>query len=303
MILAGIINIFLYYLMRKQKRYYQAIIDSSTNMFVIRDSKSIIYVNEIFFQYFHKFSSLEDFKLNHCCISDLFVKEDGYLYKEVDGYSWLEYLDINKDKISKVKIEYEGKIFYFIVTYSLVQDNKGYFSIVFSDITNEENYKKRLEILNITDALTGVKNRRFFQQKMQEEISRSIRYEHHLSLIMFDIDFFKKVNDTHGHGIGDQVLIEYCRLIGKLLREGDTFCRIGGEEFIIILPHAKKDDAVKLANKLRENVQNHKIPIPITMSFGVVEYKNGDTQEMILSRVDEALYEAKETGRNKVVSR
>ena len=87
---------------------------------------------------------------------------------------------------------------------------------------------------------------------------------------MLDIDFFKKVNDEHGHDVGDQVLIHYSGLISSILRDGDTFCRIGGEEFLIICPYADKDNAVKIAEKLRLSVQNSKEILPITMSFGVV---------------------------------
>ena len=122
-------------------------------------------------------------------------------------------------------------------------------------------------------------------------------------MIIFDVDYFKKVNDIHGHDVGDKVLVEYTRLIGIHLRDSDIFCRIGGEEFALILPHTSKAGAYKLADKLRIIVQEHKIVLPITMSFGVVEYKKGEDLEFTFKRADEALYEAKHNGRNRVVVR
>ncbi len=136
---------------------------------------------------------------------------------------------------------------------------------------------------------------------MQEEVHRAKRYKHPFSLIMLDIDYFKQVNDKYGHTVGDEVLVEYTKLIGSLLREGDTFSRIGGEEFIIILPYAKIEEAQKIAEKLRVKIESFKKVLPITMSFGVVEYIMGEDIELIFKRVDDALYKAKDSGRNIVV--
>lgn len=119
---------------------------------------------------------------------------------------------------------------------------------------------------------------------------------------MFDIDHFKQVNDKHGHSVGDEVLIQYTKMVKSHLREVDSFCRIGGEEFIIILPHATKDEACQIAEKLRSKTEFSKKVVPITMSFGVVEYILGEDIEFILKRVDEALYGAKNSGRNRVVA-
>ena len=303
MAFAGIINITMFYFLRKQKIYYQKIIDSSTNIVVISNKKNIIDVNKIFFKYFYKHKTIEKFKVNYDCVCDLFADEIGYLHKEMDGINWVDYLLNNQNKKHKVKIEYDEKNYYFFISLSIVSEKKGYFSVVFSDITNEEKYKIELERLSSTDALTGIGNRRCFHDKLKEERSRANRYDHALSFIMLDIDYFKKVNDEHGHGVGDSVLVEYAKLISSIIRVGDEFCRIGGEEFILILPHATRDDAEKIAEKLRESVENYKKVLPITMSFGVIEYIKGEEMEFILKRVDEALYAAKDAGRNRVVCR
>jgi len=160
-----------------------------------------------------------------------------------------------------------------------------------------------LEYLTITDHLTGIYNRRYFQQKIEEEIKRAKRYGNALSVIMIDIDFFKKINDTHGHNVGDEVLVEYSKLIKSYLRDVDVFCRIGGEEFMIILPYATEEDAQIIAEKLRQEIETHKQILALTMSFGVTQYIKGESEEFLYKRVDSALYEAKESGRNRVVVR
>ncbi len=302
MAVAGIINIIMFYFLREQKKYYENIIDSSTNIVIINSAETIIDTNKIFFKYFYKYEALDDFKVEHDCICDFFVEEEGYIQRDMDGVPWVDYIIQNSKKRHKVKIKYDGKLYYFSASGSLVSKEKNYFSVVLSDITQEEKYKIDLEKQSITDPLTGIGNRRYFQTKIKEEISSSKRYEHTLSLVMLDIDYFKKVNDEHGHGVGDSVLIEYTKLISSSIRDGDIFCRIGGEEFMIILPYTAKESAAALAEKLRAGVQNHKKILPITMSFGVVEYIQGEDVEYILKRVDEALYKAKESGRNRVVS-
>ena len=303
MIIAGIVNIVMFYIMRKQKKYYGNIIDSSTNIVLVNDREKIIDVNKIFFKYFYKYKTLNEFKLEHSCICEFFIEEDGYIQKDMNGVSWIDYTTKNNDKQHKVKIKYDNKVYYFLLGIALVLEEKDYYSVVLSDITNEEKYKIELEKLSITDALTEIGNRRYFQIKIEEELRRLKRYENSLSFIMFDIDYFKKVNDEHGHGVGDSVLVEYTKLISSMLREGDTFTRIGGEEFMIILPHANIDNATELAEKLRVGVENYKKVLPITMSFGVVEVIRGEDQEHIYKRVDDALYAAKEGGRNMVVSK
>jgi diguanylate cyclase (GGDEF)-like protein len=111
---------------------------------------------------------------------------------------------------------------------------------------------------------------------------------------------FKAVNDKYGHDVGDNVLKEYTKIISSLLRSSDIFCRIGGEEFVIILPHTNIENAKSIAQKLRITVESSKVIIPITISFGVVEYKKGENLDSIFKRVDNALYKAKKSGRNRV---
>ncbi|OHE01781.1 MAG: hypothetical protein A3K14_02000 [Sulfurimonas sp. RIFCSPLOWO2_12_FULL_36_74] len=287
---------------QKQKMYYKNIIDSSSNIVVVVDKNSIIDVNKTFFKYFNKYNTLEKFKKEHKSISDFFVEKEGYIYKNIDGLNWLEYL-IKNPKNNQVKIVYDEKEYYFTIGVSLISVEDKHYSAIFSDITKEKLYQKELEYTTITDPLTKIRNRYYYNEQIKKESANSNRYFYPLSLVIFDIDYFKKINDEFGHDVGDSVLVEYTKLISSHLRNGDIFCRIGGEEFTLILPHTEKSGAYKIAGKLRVLIEKHKKIVPITMSFGVVEYIKGEGLEVTFKRADQALYEAKNGGRNRVVVR
>jgi diguanylate cyclase (GGDEF)-like protein len=153
-----------------------------------------------------------------------------------------------------------------------------------------------------TDALTGLSNRLKFNQALAAEMSRSIRYETPLSLVLYDVDNFKVVNDTYGHQIGDKVLVQLSRFVPSLLRNTDLLARWGGEEFVILFPGSDGEMAYQTAEKLRnaiEQVTFYEIGM-LTCSFGVAQYVYGDTAETFISRADDALYRAKINGRNQV---
>ncbi|QOY53508.1 diguanylate cyclase [Candidatus Sulfurimonas baltica] len=301
MSIAIIVSSYLFYANRREKKYYKNIIDSSTNIVVINDKNTTIDVNRVFFKYFDGYKSLKEFKREYACICDFFVIEDGCVQKSMDGQHWVDYLEQNSTRHNKVKIKYHEKEYYFSVAVSLISVEENHYSVVLADITEQERYRIELEYLTVTDPLTGIKNRRYFNQRLSEEISKSKRYGDQLSIIMCDVDFFKKVNDVHGHIVGDNVLIEYSKLISSLIRDVDIFCRIGGEEFMIILPYTNKKNAEVIAEKLRIEVKNSNKILPITMSFGVTQYVDGEDAEFLYKRVDDALYKAKEAGRDKVV--
>jgi len=287
---------------QKQKMYYKNIIDSSSNIVVVLDENGIVEVNKTFFKYFYKYGTLEEFKKEHKSISDFFLEKEGYLYKNMDSLNWLDYV-IENPKNNQVKIIYDDNIYYFTVGVSLISQKNGHYSAIFSDITKEKVYQKELEYTNITDPLTKIRNRYYYNEQMKKESANANRYFYPLSLIVFDVDYFKKINDEHGHDVGDNVLTEYTKLISSHLRNGDIFCRIGGEEFTLILPHTDRAAAYKIADKLRVLIEVHKKVVPVTMSFGVVEYNKGEDLEVTFKRADEALYEAKKSGRNRVVVR
>lgn len=166
---------------------------------------------------------------------------------------------------------------------------------------------KRTEELTIIDGLTGAYNYRYFIQKLQEEKRRASRYNLPLSLIMVDIDWFKKLNDTYGHEAGNVVLARLASIINGCIRDVDIFVRYGGEEFVIILPQTPQHEACVIGGRIRERVEQTVIDagkrgkLKITVSVGVTSFpENGKPQEELVSLADKALYQAKDEGRNAV---
>ncbi len=159
-----------------------------------------------------------------------------------------------------------------------------------------------LRQLATTDSLTGISNRRTLEAKLDEEIARSHRYGSQLTLVMFDIDHFKSINDTYGHQVGDEVLVQICQRINRQLRITDSLARWGGEEFMVLMPHCRGDKGRQLAEKLRALIASLPIgPVPtVSGSFGVAQLLDAEDRDHLLQRLDEALYQAKALGRNRV---
>ena len=161
-----------------------------------------------------------------------------------------------------------------------------------------------------TDELTSLPNRRAFKEALMHEIQRAKRYGTPLSLTLFDLDHFKQVNDSHGHPAGDRVLVAVARAVERNLRESDVFARVGGEEFVVLLPNTNEEGAVEFAERLRAALQAIsplalEVDAQITASFGVVEFDRGSddsTGETLSAAADAALYNAKWLGRNRVFS-
>ena len=176
--------------------------------------------------------------------------------------------------------------------------------------TQKEQYEE-LERMNMilekqvtTDALTDLHNKKFFNTQLDKELARSQRYGTPLSLIIFDIDKFKQINDTFGHLSGDGVVTDLAHLVRGHVRQSDLLARWGGDEFVILTSGNSKDEAVILAEKLRNRIESHSFPVncQVTCSFGVAEYSPGEKSNDFISRADKLLYSAKSTGRNKVES-
>jgi diguanylate cyclase (GGDEF)-like protein len=163
-----------------------------------------------------------------------------------------------------------------------------------------ESKNKEYEVMASTDSLTGLYNRYKFSELYLSTYISMIQRHNDMSLIMLDIDYFKKVNDTYGHNAGDKVLIQISHVLLRTLRNIDIICRWGGEEFIVILPTAALAQATIIANKLREQIQSVKIDTVghVTASFGVSQVKEGEEMQDAINRADQALYRAKSDGRN-----
>ncbi|MGI6049615.1 MAG: GGDEF domain-containing protein [Acetivibrionales bacterium] len=157
-----------------------------------------------------------------------------------------------------------------------------------------------LESITLYDLLTDVYSRRYFFELLKGEISKAQRKEYMFSVIMFDVDHFKKVNDTYGHDKGDYVLKTIADIVKSSIRKADALSRIGGEEFTILLPDTNIDKATALAERVRRSVEDYKFDVVgrATISLGVTEFKADDSSDTLFKRVDEAMYLAKNSGRN-----
>ena len=293
---------FFYLRTRKLKRYYKSIIDATTNILLICDGHTLLSANKAFFNYFKKYKNLDEFKKEHRCICDFFQEDDGYMHRYMDGEYWIDYIAKHPKFYHKAKLLIEGKIYYFSLSLSTISDDLDHTSLILSDISEQELYKQELEYLTLSDPLTHVGNRRKYEKRIEEEMSRACRYKTPLSLVLFDLDYFKQVNDQYGHQVGDEVLKEVSKVVAKSLREVDELFRIGGEEFIIIVPHTTEDDAFALAEKLRKLIEENTKVVPVSASFGVTQYHICEDKEQFFDRVDKALYKAKKDGRNRVVA-
>ena len=163
-------------------------------------------------------------------------------------------------------------------------------------------FNARLRTLSQTDALTGLLNRYGLESALALDVERTQRFARPLSVLMFDIDHFKHINDSHGHLMGDRVLAELGRLIPAVVRQVDTVCRWGGEEFVVICHETTTEQAVQQAERLLQRVRGHVFPHQqaLTISAGVATVRAGDSVESLLARADQALYQAKNSGRDQV---
>ena len=219
------------------------------------------------------------------------LRKNNNTYIEVEwwcmlnkGYIYLSGRDVTAEKVMKRKIE---------------QANKEL--LMLNEQLKEENEK--LLKSAIKDELTGIYNRKFFEKRVVEEMEIADRANEHISLIIFDLDRFKLVNDNFGHQFGDEVLKRTTQIAGDLIRKTDFLNRVGGEEFAIILPNTNKAQAVFVAEKVRKALEDNKhFKVgQVTGSFGVAERMKAESLRSWYKRADNALYQAKNTGRNRVV--
>ena len=167
-------------------------------------------------------------------------------------------------------------------------------------------YQRKLEYMASTDKLTGVANRQVFEEYLAQQLIQSTNTEMPISVVLLDIDFFKRVNDSYGHGIGDLVLKNVAKLIGSSLSESDVICRWGGEEFVVLIPNKELVECAQIAETIRSLIAERELRvngqhIAVTISCGVAQYQTGESNDDFLRRADIALYQAKELGRNRVV--
>ena len=205
----------------------------------------------------------------------------------------------------KIRIKTKNHFFWADTVIQKIYDNKnnliGY-QYIMNDITD----KLILQEIAIRDPLTNLYNRLKILELIQYEIEKAQRYNHVFSLLMIDIDDFKHINDTFGHNFGDEVLKEFSKCLKQSVRKIDIASRWGGEEFLILLPETKKEQALKVANRIKENLSkvyvdyNNIVVSMNTASFGLTEYHREDNSNQLIEKVDKALYISKNNGKNKI---
>ena len=197
--------------------------------------------------------------------------------------------------------------------FSLVMENTRLVARLRKKQLSLEKANREIKLLSRTDSLTGCYNRGYLNELLPREITRALRYKRPLALAMCDIDKFKKINDTHGHQCGDEILKKLVQRISEVIRaDTDWLARYGGEEFLIVLPETQLENASVLAERLRKNIAKNSIEtqgnkISITASFGVTGFNSSNppqsiTPEALIHMADKYLYAAKNQGRNKVIS-
>jgi two-component system, cell cycle response regulator len=298
---------------KEQQIILQNIINSEKNILFVTNFSDISFVNNSFLEFFDV-KSIEEFKIKFNKVEDIFLEYKDYLHKKiVNDYEQMnnllfaenfykklnEIVDNKRIVLMKDKKQIE-KSFY--LTISLLEENTKLFLINLTDITKMTIEKNSIEKKAYHDGLTKIYNRNKFDELFDIELARVQRYKHFLSLAIIDIDHFKKVNDNFGHLIGDEILIMLADNLQNKLRKTDIFARWGGEEFVILFTETQLNDAINCSNILRELIQEleHEIAGKITVSLGVTEYIQGDTAEILFKRCDDALFKAKENGRNRV---
>ena len=282
-----------------EKAYIKSILDASPNFMIVTNGKDLISANQSILAYFG-YITLDEFERDHHCICDFFEAGDTneYLPSSKDDKIWIEYVLSHPEREHKVKITVNGKTSIFRVDVSAIRDSKEFEVIaIFTDISLMLNQ-------SITDPLTKVANRLHFDLLFKHSLRIARREKTPLSVIFFDIDHFKRVNDNFGHLVGDDVLQHMAHLVKSMLRQSDVFARWGGEEFILLLPNTTLEFAVQVAENLRNRIEHENFNTVghITCSFGVSDLHEDEIEDTLLHRVDELLYYAKTNGRNKVMS-
>ncbi len=285
----------------EQRQYFQSVLDSQENMIAVVNKDEILDGNFRFFNLFGH-DTLAEFKREYRSISDLALDCEGCIYKMEKG-NWIDTLleMPARQALFAFKPYYADSPRIFSATLSRLSIDEERYVIAFSDVTELEKRSKDFEMQASFDTLTKIYNRRKFDEMLVKQIEISKRYRYDLSLVFFDIDHFKRINDRYGHGVGDIILREMSGFVKNNIRKADIFARWGGEEFIMLLPQTSIDDARKIAEKTRIRIEeiDYEQVGRVTCSFGVTQLKMSDTPELFVERADIALYRAKEDGRNR----
>jgi len=281
----------------------RSILDSQENMILVFNEEKVSSANKTFLNFFN-LQNINEFIEQNRAISSYFIQEENCFYtQESDWLSEIIQLEDMKRLVRMKNSLNEERIFRVDIKTFFYQTK--HFVVSFTDITELQEYTYELQYKATHDSLTKLYNRQKFNEELNKEILREKRYKHNLSILMFDIDDFKNINDTYGHDVGDVVLIDLSKILKQSIRATDYAARWGGEEFMVLLPETSIDETSRIAQTIRENVETYQplhIKLPITISIGVAEFMADiDTKDSFIKNVDVALYQAKKGGKNQVV--
>ncbi|MEA2050432.1 MAG: diguanylate cyclase [Campylobacterota bacterium] len=290
----------------KELQILQGVIDQQSNIVIVTDGEEIISANQSLYSFFNV-KNIEDFVDTHKNISNTFIKHINFFsIDDHEDENWIEnILKLNqKDRIVSILDlnTFEPKAF--TVQANPLKADETNYAVTLTDITDIKLESQQYHYHATHDALTQIYNRSYYFEKISNSIAQSKRYNTSFCVILFDIDHFKRFNDTYGHLKGDEVLVKVSSVVHSHVRASDTFARWGGEEFIILLEETGLSKAELIAEHFRKIIEGIDLDgLPtITCSFGVTQYKEDDTDNCLLKRADDALYQAKEAGRNVVVA-
>lgn len=290
--------------LENQITFNQSVLDSQKNIILIHDDNGIVNVNKSFYTFFCV-DSIEEFNNTYGSIASQFMEYENYfsLSGLNNSVPWLSELSSKENTPYSILLlnhnTFEPETFVIDVN---VIENSDQFVITLTNITSIITQSKKYEMKATYDLLTNIYNRSKFTECIEEQYKLFARYGGDLCFAILDIDYFKKVNDIHGHVVGDETLITFAQTIEENIRNTDVFARWGGEEFTLLLPCTNVENATFVVDNLRKLIENvdFKTIGKKTCSIGLTQFKKGDTVDSVLVRADEALYEAKESGRNKV---
>ena len=279
-------------------------VDLQRSIVILTDGYLFQFANRSFFDFFG-YEDLESFKEDYNCICELFMKEEGFFsldnVKSADK-NWIEsLLNLSERRRIVSMMDNTNTPHAFAVAINTYDDE--HYVIDFSDISDTMLEKLQLEKQVNHDQLTDTFNRVFFETSIHKIIRIHKNKKLLTSIIFFDIDHFKDINDTYGHEVGDKVLIELTTLVKGMIRSSDYLVRWGGEEFIIISSTVDITDSVSMAENIRKAIEKIKVneTVSLTCSFGIALHKRDEKIKTTIARADEKLYEAKNSGRNKVI--
>jgi len=282
----------------------QRFIDTQDSIVILTDSKELSFANKKFLDFFD-FPNIESFTEKHNCICEFFEEDERFFHLgklQNQESSWIhEMLSMNgRNRIVSIR---DNLGLHHVFNVSIKDFDKTNYIVTFSDISDNMLEKFELEEQAIKDQLTKAYNRVFFSNNIEKILLTHRQYNVYTGIFFIDIDFFKNINDTFGHTVGDNILRKIVQIMEKYTRDDDKVIRWGGEEFIVITQANNISDVTKQADNLRSIIENHQFEVvrKVTCSFGCSINTSSEENIMkTIDKADQALYKAKEAGRNRV---